>query len=485
MEEAGVEKMKTIGAQHIGERFVSQTPEKTSEIRINVRREKVTEIPEKYLILSELFDSMVCSIRLLSLRKRSTTFHNIQIQVEILTGRKFQYRNLAQMKYILPEALKIKKVLVHDKNAFCRKLEICIMLVHDMLGSDHEQSVYVTLSRLFTSRMRNFHRKHPEDSDIPEAELPELFNEKNTPVEEESANMSLLKPMEADLENSSPISQKDVPEANETTQHLPSYSPGPPINVFHLIDQELEDRITPYPCFEIDVANSGQPEGCNSDICTSERKCTPLKPDTKSSEITVETPAQPTPKRSSSCQDKHKNVMNDDNAVVSLTAKRSLMFSHLEDEHNVSDLINEGIEQTGSVQDGLLEAEIDEDPSKDGTIDVKDYSTRDGYNISQHDLTEPDQSSTCLSDFVPVIHQIFKSVGWRSITKEELIHKIIMNYCDIDEKSDAERQVELLENLVPDWIYKKLTPSGDHLYSINKVTDLGTILERVSSHLNE
>ncbi|GAA0144295.1 hypothetical protein LIER_04783 [Lithospermum erythrorhizon] len=489
---AGQEKMKTIDVKHIGESFVSQTPEKTSEISLNVRRGKISEFPEKYLVLSELFDSMVCSIRLLSLRKRSTTFRNIQIQVEILTGRNFQYRNLAQMKYILPEALKLKKVLVQDKKSLCLKPEIYIMLVHDIVGSDHEQSVYVALSDLFTSRMKHFHGKHPEVSDIPEAGLPEPFNEKNTSIEEDSQNLGLSIPIGADLENPSDIpssfrelfAQKGVTEAEETTtQHLLSCSPGLPYKVINLTNQEREAIISPSPGFERDITKSGQVERCTSDVCTSESKSTPLKLGSEISEITLDTPAQPTPKRSSSCQNKQKSVMNDGNSIGSLTAKRSLMFSHLEDEQNVSDFINEGKEQTGSVQDGLLEAELNENPLKDGSvnIDVNDYSTRDSNKICQHDLTEQQQSSTRLSDFVPVINQIFKSMGWRSITKDELVHKIIVNHCDVDDKSDVERQVEILENLVPDWIYKKLTPSLDHLYSINKVSDLDTILEKVSS----
>ncbi|KAK1356948.1 hypothetical protein POM88_050204 [Heracleum sosnowskyi] len=47
-----------------------------------------------------------------------------------------------------------------------------------------------------------------------------------------------------------------------------------------------------------------------------------------------------------------------------------------------------------------------------------------------------------------------------SITKEELVHKIIMNALDVVEKREVEEQIDLLEKLGPDWIGKKLAPSG-------------------------
>lgn len=45
------------------------------------------------------------------------------------------------------------------------------------------------------------------------------------------------------------------------------------------------------------------------------------------------------------------------------------------------------------------------------------------------------QMSACLADLVTIIHSIFKSLNWSLITKEELVHKIIMNNFDIVERS--------------------------------------------------
>lgn len=43
--------------------------------------------------------------------------------------------------------------------------------------------------------------------------------------------------------------------------------------------------------------------------------------------------------------------------------------------------------------------------------------------------------SSCLVDMVSLIRSIFKSVNCYPITKEELVHKIIMNSFDIVDKS--------------------------------------------------
>lgn len=44
------------------------------------------------------------------------------------------------------------------------------------------------------------------------------------------------------------------------------------------------------------------------------------------------------------------------------------------------------------------------------------------------------QMSTCLADMVTVIYSVSKSFNW-CITKEELVHKIIMYSLDIIERS--------------------------------------------------
>jgi chromatin licensing and DNA replication factor 1 len=53
---------------------------------------------------------------------------------------------------------------------------------------------------------------------------------------------------------------------------------------------------------------------------------------------------------------------------------------------------------------------------------------------SQAGVTTIQQMSSSLPDLVALIYQIFKSVNCSAITKEELVHKIIMNSFDIVER---------------------------------------------------
>lgn len=77
--------------------------------------------------------------------------------------RKFLPSHLAQIKYILPEAVQIDKILVHDEKTKCMKVEMNIGLLSDIVKHrDEDESVYVALSTIFSWRLRDFSAKHPE-----------------------------------------------------------------------------------------------------------------------------------------------------------------------------------------------------------------------------------------------------------------------------------------------------------------------------------
>lgn len=105
------------------------------------------------------------------------------------------------------------------------------------------------------------------------------------------------------------------------------------------------------------------------------------------------------------------------------------------------------------------------------------------------------QMSIQLPDLVSLVHHIFQSVNFSPITKEELVHKIILDSLDIVDRSRSrwvslysstlhivlieslvseltlstftgavEEQIGILEKRVPDWICRLPAPSGDVLY---------------------
>lgn len=76
--------------------------------------------------------------------------------------RKFLYKHLAQIKYILPESLKIDKVLVHDKKTLCMRPDLKVTLLFNAVEVPPQKSGFTMLRELFISRLEDFASEHPE-----------------------------------------------------------------------------------------------------------------------------------------------------------------------------------------------------------------------------------------------------------------------------------------------------------------------------------
>ncbi|KAL0417354.1 UNVERIFIED_CONTAM: CDT1-like protein a, chloroplastic [Sesamum latifolium] len=196
-------KERIVEINDVEEDFSSPTPVKTKEPSRIKSKEELAELPEKYCTLLEIFNRMTSSLRLLGLRKRTPSFQNISIQVEILTGRKFLYIHLGQIKYILPEAVQIDKILVHDEKTKCMKSDMKITLVCDVVKDHQEESEFVALSNLFTSRLRDFYITHPEGCGVPEAALPEPFSSRSISINGDSISADSSVLSETEILNSS------------------------------------------------------------------------------------------------------------------------------------------------------------------------------------------------------------------------------------------------------------------------------------------
>ncbi|PKA48450.1 CDT1-like protein a, chloroplastic [Apostasia shenzhenica] len=141
----------------------------------------LVKLPEKYEIISEFFNCMDTSIRLLKLKGSMPTFSNISASVQHLTERRFSYRHLAQLKHILPEAILIKKVLLRDEVTCCMKPELLVTIQVDAVESNHKrksESASSVLRNVFRSRIVEFVRSHQAEDDIPEETLPHPFDRK-------------------------------------------------------------------------------------------------------------------------------------------------------------------------------------------------------------------------------------------------------------------------------------------------------------------
>lgn len=79
--------------------------------------------------------------------------------------RRFTYNHLAQLKFLLPEAIEIKKILVHDERTYCMKPDLHITLNANAVKVDEKlksTSDTVQLEKVFRARLLDFFKSHPE-----------------------------------------------------------------------------------------------------------------------------------------------------------------------------------------------------------------------------------------------------------------------------------------------------------------------------------
>lgn len=144
------------------------------------------DLPEKYAVLAELFDSMEAAIRLLRLRKRVSSFSNICPQVQTMTHKRLMHSHVAQMKHILPEGMLLEKIMSHDEKTLCMNPDLKITLLYDALPCCEDGQVASSISEANTSLLRKtFHTRlmefamvNPQIDEVPEEILPEPFNKK-------------------------------------------------------------------------------------------------------------------------------------------------------------------------------------------------------------------------------------------------------------------------------------------------------------------
>ncbi|MED6133273.1 hypothetical protein PIB30_026857 [Stylosanthes scabra] len=489
------------------ESIACPTPNKTDELP-SKSKEQQTQLPEKYRALADLFGHMSCSLRLLHLRKKSPTFQNICAQVEILAQRKFSYAQLAQMKYILPEGIHVDKVLVHDKKSLCMKADMKITLVFDVLEEESNESSDMAFRQYFSSRLMNFSNMHPEAADIPEAVLPEPFCRRpcslidvDLPVNSANASSSTSNQIELLPGKFHPFpsftrhfSQNNVACQTEKLQCISSTKTSLSSCVSNYLDnQESESKCQEGYAPPSDCAtnmNSGgqgkesisdfQPNIANTpvhtarpprDVCDSSSESPDIKISSSSNSLMTKTPAQSAPGRLIPISDaKLQNMDTRKSASCRKPAKRVLDFPLMEGNAGF-DIKGDNLEPIrGSHEyDSILESGIGyaEDCNLlTQKVEERSGHSRDNTHQIHSGLDTKDEKSSSLLDLVNVIHSIFHSVRGASITKEELLHKILINSLDVDEISEVEEQIHFIEKLVPDWICRKLLPSGDDIYSL-------------------
>ncbi|KAL1212550.1 CDT1-like protein b [Cardamine amara subsp. amara] len=396
--------------------------------------EIVVKLPERFEILEVFFNGLDTAIRLLKLKGSLTTFANICPKIEFLTNRIFSYDHLAQMKHIYPEAIELKRVLKYVESTCCMKPSLHIHLNTDAIVLDDTTcgTKYMELRKVFYSKLVDFYKAHPKD-EIPKELLPEPFNSPNRDSYSDTLSVDLGAPkleefdahME-EVEQEEHIVNKVVPDS--------TFSAG----TEECLLSKIESRIVGTPVKELSTPSK--------DLSTPIRlmSATPtLQLSRKCIELTPE-------------GGDHNSVRS--KSGLAKGPSRSLNFDILEEDAFVKDDIgNKSDDEEG------INYEADDAPDEDSLL----------QSMKEKPKTEPEKHN--LPKLVDLIHMLFHSTKRTVITKEELLHKIIVGQIDITDRRAVEEQLSLMLQLVPDWISETKASSGDVLVRINQMSAAETV----------
>ena len=81
--------------------------------------------------------------------------------ITFLHCRKLSYSHLAQMKHLFPEAIQIKRILLHDEKSLCMYADMEIILVMDVVEcTSPDQSPSMAICEAFYSKLLRFLDTH-------------------------------------------------------------------------------------------------------------------------------------------------------------------------------------------------------------------------------------------------------------------------------------------------------------------------------------
>ncbi|XP_065858985.1 CDT1-like protein a, chloroplastic [Euphorbia lathyris] len=505
-------------------RQISSSPDDSTSVACKSESAAAGEpakLPAKYEMLGEFFDCLDSSIRLLRLKRSISSLTNISRKIECLSDRRFSHRHLAQLKYIMPEVIEAKRVLVLDERTSCMKPELHVSINVDAIefdGNLQSTSRNLQLRKIFRSRIADFYKAHPQGDEIPEELLPEPFNRSNQ-AQDPNSSSSTETSTDAHVgpSHKAPLPEKQQPAVashfsrcfrrhfsqrstpiepvntqqnagkwmqslnkissdDETSCAAPSpthVSPSYPLDDHKCSsdsDVSADMRVqcvTATPHKEIDSLNSRDTPKDIASIHSTPAKLV-LTPSTSS-----RTPALHPQKRCYMSPD-DPSTFSENKLVRRPLVTRSLKFETPSE--NVVDEVN-------NMEDVSTAAAADDDDdvlsilpkSLLQSIRETERKTREERDPAISQAKRRRQMIACLPKLFNTIHFLIQSIKRSVITKQELMHKIIASNYDIVDSREVEEQLNLLLELAPEWISQKLTCSGDLLFRINKMSSADTI----------
>ncbi|KAJ0967292.1 hypothetical protein J5N97_024209 [Dioscorea zingiberensis] len=460
------------------------------------------KLPEKYEMLAEFFNCMDSSIRLLRLKGATPKFSSICSSIQHLTERRFTYGHLAQLKYVLPEVILIKKVLVHDEVSCCMKPELQVSLQIDAVEENTKQngeSGYSLVRKVFRERLVDFSKAHPEEDDIPESELPHPFNRTNPILLPKSASASMnmvCSSLPANITNQQQLTvSSHMPQSflrrfsrktpisatektpltciNEQPPHdnpLISVSPSPVKCPSNPIMGKQSGFWSPISLPSSNI--QGKHEGAISKLCyqneVNDLEETPVKLASTPARLMTSTPEILTPKR-------YCSTSMVDSPPIKKRATRTKLFQtptksvKTEDEEPDAPSPSTDNDVISFLPEALLHS-----------IREKEKKTLMEKETGAASAKRREKMKSSLPDIFNLIHLLFQSGNRATMTKQELIYKIIINHRKIVDRSEIEEQLSLLQEIVPDWISEKIASSGDSLICVNKICIPEEIQQRLA-----
>ncbi|KAL3517687.1 hypothetical protein ACH5RR_020276 [Cinchona calisaya] len=477
------------------------------------------KLPEKFEILDKFFSSLDSSIRLLRMKGSTTTFTNISPKIECLTDRRFTYSHLAQIKFLLPEAIEMKKILMHDECTNCMKPDLLIALNVNAIennGKKKSESGNVQLRKVFHSRLSDFSKTHPECDEVPEGALPEPFNKSKKDLQTNlttTSNSSLVSETPAVAlpeQQSSAASHLSVSFTRRFSQNVTSHETGQskqqekvvschasilPVSVPDLTQIDLEKKNLGVSAAKSAMKLSKKPRSAESSSNRASFAGWPLSPPpatpvkginscsgvdcppketaatqgissrlaSSPAKLMSATPAIKPPKRCYMSPDD--DLTQSPNKLVRRPSRgRSLKFDTPVESATVGDDVQEA--GCSAVDSEILDI-LPENLIKSIREKEKKSFLEQDPAISQAKWRK--QMLATLPKLFDMIYFLFQSIKPSVITKEELMHKIVSSQVDIVDRREVEEQLRLLHELVPEWIYEKSSSSGDSLLCVNKI----------------
>ncbi|OIW01691.1 hypothetical protein TanjilG_01198 [Lupinus angustifolius] len=491
-------------------------------------------IPEKYEILCEFFHSLDSSIRLTQMKGRMPSFTNIAQKIESLSDRRFTHSHLAQLQFILPEGILIKKVLVFDERTSSMKPDLHVTINRNeilsaatMLPKCESLCESMQMRLLFRIQLAEFFKSHPEGSEIPEAELPEPFNRpKQDCFSDVLKTPSSIHPPKI---LSSRMLDNDVVDYTESANReerlsVPINSPIEALNqkpavASHMpqsfrrsfLQKSMENgadsiqKILPSDSFQTlahPVSESNLNKNSTSLVkFVSEAADSEICPTIYASSGYFESSSAPCAATPSKIIDYTstpvKHVFTPSRLMVATPEIPPSKKHYLSPDDNSSSSMSKLVRRPPRSRllkfDSPMENKETRDEDDAGRLSIND----DIFDILPKNLLESirEKERVTMEERDPVIsqakrrqkmvdslpklfnmiHLLFHSMKCSLIAKEELVSKIISSHRDIVDRREIEEQLDLLLVLVPEWISEKLTSGGNILFSINKKLNPGTI----------